>query len=241
MDHQIKKIYSWTVINDKVLIKKCDKSFFEHKGTAVPKAIKWFFNIVNMKHGMRKEIVLRYQGTNYDGRFETDVYGRSRLFWHTKLSEKFQPYYSQDSFPEIRFCKIDDNAFEVEFLNEIVIEEEKEDPYTSLVLEKEGKKKKIYSVTYERNPKLRKKAIEIHGIKCMICGFDFEKKYGQPGLNYIEVHHIKPLSNIGEEVVINPETDLICVCANCHRIIHRRKDLVYTPDEVRKMIEKSGV
>ena len=54
----------------------------------------------------------------------------------------------------------------------------------------------------------------------MICGFDFEEKYGELGKGYIEVHHIKPLSEIDEEVVVNPETDLICVCSNCHRKIH---------------------
>lgn len=71
----------------------------------------------------------------------------------------------------------------------------------------------------------------------MICGFDFEQTYGKAGHNYIEVHHVVPLSDSNGEVDVNPEKDLICVCANCHRIIHRRRDLIYTADEVRQMIK----
>ena len=54
----------------------------------------------------------------------------------------------------------------------------------------------------------------------MICGFDFEQKYGELGKGYIEVHNIKPLATLEQEVFVNLETDLICVCANCHRMLH---------------------
>ena len=66
----------------------------------------------------------------------------------------------------------------------------------------------------------------------MICGFDFEAFYGEAGRNFIEVHHIKPLSSLDEEIMIDPEKDLVCVCSNCHRIIHRKKDGVYSLDDV---------
>ena len=71
----------------------------------------------------------------------------------------------------------------------------------------------------------------------MICGFDFEEKYGELGRGYIEVHHIKPLSELNEEVVIVPETDLICVCANCHRMLHRFRNYIVTPEELKQMVE----
>lgn len=74
---------------------------------------------------------------------------------------------------------------------------------------KEGEKKEVYSTKYERNPKIRKLAIQIHRTKCMICGFNFEKFYGIAERNFIEVHHIKPLAFIGEEIQINPETIVI--------------------------------
>ena len=57
------------------------------------------------------------------------------------------------------------------------------------------------------------------------------------GKGYIEVHHIKPLSNLDEVVIVNPETDLICVCANCHRMLHRFKNYIVLPEELQQMIE----
>lgn len=45
----------------------------------------------------------------------------------------------------------------------------------------EGKRREIYATQYERNSNLRKKAIELYGMSCEICGFDFEKIYGQVG------------------------------------------------------------
>ena len=109
---------------------------------------------------------------------------------------------------------------------------------TSTVLEStpEGKKYTYYTTRYERSSKNRSAAIKIHGTICQGCGFDFEKTYGEIGKNYIEVHHVKPLYKENDVVEINPATDLICVCANCHRIIHRRKYAVLTLKELQELI-----
>lgn len=97
----------------------------------------------------------------------------------------------------------------------------------------EGKIKVSYVTKYERNPKIRRIAIKIHGTKCNICGFDFEKTYGERGKGFIEVHHIKPLYTNQKEKLINPKEDLICVCSNCHRMFHHKKDKVPTPKELK--------
>lgn len=101
----------------------------------------------------------------------------------------------------------------------------------------EGKQSERYVNYYERNPKLRAKAIILHGLKCMVCGFDFEDKYGNYGKNYIEVHHVKPLSSLKADILINPETDMAVVCSNCHRMIHRRKDNVLSLEELKQIIK----
>ena len=86
----------------------------------------------------------------------------------------------------------------------------------------EGASKVVKHVIYERNPANRKAAIQIHGTHCAICGFDYNSVYGSDlADSYIEIHHIKPISE-GQQKV-NPESDLIPVCANCHRMLHRRK------------------
>lgn len=88
---------------------------------------------------------------------------------------------------------------------------------------------------YERNQEARKKCIEKHGCQCKICGFDFEKNYGEAGKGLIHVHHVVPISSIKEEYQIDYEKDLIPVCPNCHAMIHRKKD-PYTCEEIKKML-----
>lgn len=75
---------------------------------------------------------------------------------------------------------------------------------------------------YERDPRNRALAIAIHGYICMACGFDFQKNYGEIGNDFIVVHHVVPVSQLGPDYVINPSEDLISLCANCHAMIHRQ-------------------
>jgi len=44
------------------------------------------------------------------------------------------------------------------------------------------------------------------------------------------------VSTFDGEQVIDPYEDLIPVCANCHRMLHRRKDDVLSADELKEMI-----
>lgn len=74
----------------------------------------------------------------------------------------------------------------------------------------------------ERNQKLSKDAKKIHGSKCKICDFDFFKVYGEIGKDYIEAHHLTPLSKLkGQKIALDPRKDFTVLCANCHRMIHR--------------------
>jgi 5-methylcytosine-specific restriction protein A len=52
------------------------------------------------------------------------------------------------------------------------------------------------------------------------CGFDFEVTYGQIGEGFIEVHHLRPLSEADGPTVTSLD-DLAIVCSNCHAMIHR--------------------
>jgi hypothetical protein len=55
--------------------------------------------------------------------------------------------------------------------------------------------------------------------ECSLCGFDFEKVYGEIGRGFIEAHHIIPVSTAGERTI--GIEDYRAVCSNCHRMIHR--------------------
>ena len=100
----------------------------------------------------------------------------------------------------------------------------------------EGTPNQIIMTKYERNPHARKVCISHHGLSCIVCGFNFEKTYGQIGKDYIHVHHLNQISNIGEKYEINPIEDLVPVCPNCHSIIHKRK-LPLTIEEMKEIIK----
>ena len=105
----------------------------------------------------------------------------------------------------------------------------------------EGNRIEFYTTRYERVLKYREAAIKIHGTKCQICGFDFKNKYGYIGENYIEVHHKKPLFSLDEKLIPNPETDLVTICSNCHRMIHRKKNDIITPEKLKKIIQEQNI
>jgi len=56
-------------------------------------------------------------------------------------------------------------------------------------------------------------------LECEGCGFDFVNCYGEIGRGFAECHHTKPLT---DGVRLTRLDDLAIVCANCHRMIHRR-------------------
>ena len=91
----------------------------------------------------------------------------------------------------------------------------------------EGAIVEMHIAKHERNPELRKKCIAYYAaknggcIKCEACGMSFAEKYGGIGAGYIEVHHLNPISQTEDVHTVNPETDLVPLCANCHAMIHR--------------------
>jgi len=100
----------------------------------------------------------------------------------------------------------------------------------------EGSKMTVLVNKYERNLKARDKCIEHHGAICSICSFDFEERYGQLGEGFIHVHHLTPVSKIGESYEVDPINDLIPVCPNCHAMIHKKK-LPYTIQQIKNTMK----
>lgn len=73
---------------------------------------------------------------------------------------------------------------------------------------------------------------------CEVCGFDFSKVYGELGVGFIECHHTKPLSEVGETNTTPDE--LALVCSNCHRMLHRRRPWLGL-DELRELAAERPV
>ena len=88
---------------------------------------------------------------------------------------------------------------------------------------------------YERSRINRAACIELNGDSCKICSFSFGNTYGEYGEGFIHVHHIVPVSEMGGSYFLNPATDLIPVCPNCHSMLHL-KQKVLQPDELKDLM-----
>jgi 5-methylcytosine-specific restriction protein A len=99
----------------------------------------------------------------------------------------------------------------------------------------EGATRRISVNIYERNAKARNMCIAHYGTKCVVCDFDFFEKYGDVGKDFINIHHLIPLSKIGKKYQVDPVNDLRPVCSNCHSVIHR-SHIAYTIEDVRSFI-----
>jgi len=242
--------HSWKVLSEGIAIKQLDKSAFLHHGTGIPNEIRPFFGLEGFLEGENKPTTLLYKGKSFSAHFYVDPIKRLRLFWKSdfsdvlkkELPEWFEKFSRDDEVdgeaPIMRFKTLtSEGKCEIalifpDFIKQD-IEAEKSEEFEP---KPEGSIKSYYGKRYERNPENRRKAIEIHGTTCAVCEFDFEKVYGERGKGFIEVHHTEPLGSLTEEKIVDPNTDLIPVCSNCHRMIHRKKDNILSINEVKELL-----
>lgn len=100
----------------------------------------------------------------------------------------------------------------------------------------EGRRTERLTAYFERNPKLRAAAILHHGQTCKACGFNFKATYGNHGEGYIEVHHLVPVSTLSEETKVDPVTEMIVLCSNCHRMVHRKRESPLSIQQLRQLV-----
>ena len=88
----------------------------------------------------------------------------------------------------------------------------------------EGSQRRVTHLKRERrsglsNAKKRAFTAEHGRLYCERCGIDPVQEYGTHGEACIEVHHTVPVSDMvdGHQTTLD---ELMCLCADCHRIIH---------------------
>lgn len=59
-------------------------------------------------------------------------------------------------------------------------------------------------------------------LRCEICDFEPDTKYGAKGDSCIEAHHKTPIEELLPDSITRV-TDLAMLCASCHRIVHSRR------------------
>lgn len=103
----------------------------------------------------------------------------------------------------------------------------------------EGALLRIEVNRYERSALNRQACILINGTSCKVCGTDFGQMYGEIGKGLIHIHHVVPVSMLGANYIVNPATDLVPVCPNCHAMLHKKsppftvrelRDIIYSTD-----------
>lgn len=156
---------------------------------------------------------------------ETIPASRVKNYWRDGV----RPISQTDFDAILSHAKLQPLAADVEVLNV------ESDPFI-FESANEGSKSSYFGTRYERRKDLRIKAIAIHGLDCKGCGFDFEQAYGEHAKGFIHVHHVVPISEYGGEKTVDPETDLVTLCANCHAVVHRKRDMTLSIDELRGMV-----
>jgi len=112
-------------------------------------------------------------------------------------------------------------------------------PQENIKILSEGIKKTIIVNTFERNSKARIECIKHWGTLCCVCNFNFEEKFGEIGKEFIHVHHLTPISEIGQSYEIDPINDLRPVCPNCHAMLHKQNP-PYSIEELQQIIREQS-
>ncbi len=160
-----------------------------------------------------------YKGELRNGYVEITEAGKS----HLKQNEEVLKYLLVNDFT---YADLSENLRRVERNNNL----KKIETFDENVIIQEGTKKLTEMAVYERSSKLRNYAIDHFTkdgrISCHCCSFNFSDFYGtEIGGGFIEIHHTKPIFKYADEDISstlkNAVSNLIPVCPNCHRMIHR--------------------
>ena len=246
--------YSWKVLSANVAVKHMDKSAFLHHGTGIPKNITFFFGLSPDGIEEPRPLTLIYGSQKFAAHIQMDTqHSRYRLFWKSDLSGTIESIfpdilhgYSSGTHalteqPLMRFEKLTNNQYMLSLILQDVIKADIEgEAQEEIPSRLEGSTKEYYGKRYERDPANRRDAIAYHGLRCAACGFSFEETYGVLGAGFIEIHHNKPLAAAGQPQTIDPKIDLIPLCANCHRMIHRSRSTVLSVEELKKIVSPNS-
>lgn len=176
------------------------------------------------------------------------------IYYTKKKYERMRAKYGSDWFvsthgisdKELSFFKWDVNKFKDSVTLKVTDEEidnmVQDEIIDQLKLEdksyEEGKRYLAKHMCIERKAVVIKLAKSMFKAKnkrlfCEICTFDFNERYGE---EYIEGHHQTPLSQLKSKNSFEVSyEDIILVCSNCHRMIHKKK-LFLSKDKIKEKL-----
>lgn len=241
---------SWTVIDDATAVKKCDKSFFEYRGSGVPQGIRWFFDADSLGLGEKQYIDLEFYGMDYKARIQRESLelGRTRIFWETALADKFEDYNDPEDYPSLYFNKLTSLKYKVSFDKENKARkgsttDKQDEELLSDIRRKTLKKvapgfiykgesrKKPDPInlgnrrTYPRDRKTSINALSHAFFKCEIDNDHYTFIRRNSDKPYTEPHHLVPMEFSDKfDVSLDVEENIVSLCSNCHNEIHYGRD-----------------
>jgi predicted HNH restriction endonuclease len=111
-----------------------------------------------------------------------------------------------------------------------------EEDYPSI---KEGRRIVARHVRLERDSRAALRCKRRDSFRCQVCTLRFEDWYGEIGRTFAEAHHKVPLSELKHPRALKVG-DLITVCANCHRMLHKMDGEAGDADRLRAILKMNN-
>ena len=118
ISHPTGQFGSWEIVGEDVARKNCDKTFFENHTTEIPQDICWFFRANGLQSGRKQELVLVYDGFEFDGYMERESISPAKtiLIWDSSLAEEFELMEDDMNQYALEFRRDDENRYELRFV-----------------------------------------------------------------------------------------------------------------------------
>lgn len=78
--------FSWVIHSPFFFTKKMDRSAFVHHGTGIPRELRSFFDISDIKFKEKRKVIVKYRNNVFSGFIECDNRDRTRLMWYSEFS-----------------------------------------------------------------------------------------------------------------------------------------------------------
>ena len=195
-------------------------------------AVDYISNFKYMMEGKKYTRTINTDATDYYLHHIFSDYGHARLRDALKAVDKHIEYYGSLGRGNLQSIRLVYEKYADILSNSDALYP---DEVASAEVLTEGAKKQVIVNAFERNPKARRECLSHHGTCCHVCALDFAHTYGDIGIGFIHVHHLKQLAAIGDKYRVDPIVDLRPVCPNCHAMLHRRTP-PYTISELRSRI-----
>ncbi len=180
------------------------------------------------KHNTKE--VLSVRATDFRAKVSTDNSLLKKIELNSKTENAklyeagniFAKYYSSSELPDNKTLS-NDILYFLNLYDELINNDQNINENDELTAYESKKRKLHYRV--ERNRYISLKVKKRKGYTCEVCDFNFTTKYGALGKDFIETHHLIPISTLElGKFKVNLADDFAVLCSNCHRMIHRLQD-----------------